>query len=393
MDLLKKSKKIIPTAMIGLILANSISPAFAHGNNEVDINSFQNAQSVTISQQVKSNEITEQRDSLNIFQESVTGRYVTAQDVLENGGVFHNPLNPEEVMFINVDQKMKINEGNFEHNDDYVFAKATEKHIDNIFKEEPEQSSFSYYVRTSDINNPDYIYLNSLQIKDFGMEMARSGFGYKNSDYAERFVLYHEFAHSMSNMEMLYKSQSKKELHSFKNGNISESFADIVGSIAVYKDMQENKSGSELDNDFRNFLKALSIIRANETEILKERKNINNEHYTEIPMFVLYNLHYDNPDLLKDIDMKEAQQLGAMIINRTLNHPEVYDVLFENDNNMHEFNENPRMKQKLFETISQEVLPEIQSMITVNENGKVSFEYNPDKKSDILKNKPRTHKI
>ena len=59
MDLLKNSKKIVPFAMIGLMLTNSIAPAFAHGDHNADISSFQNAQSVTITQQVERNKEVE----------------------------------------------------------------------------------------------------------------------------------------------------------------------------------------------------------------------------------------------------------------------------------------------------------------------------------------------
>jgi hypothetical protein len=114
MDLLKFSKKITPYGMIGLILTNSITPAFAHGNHEADINSFQNSQSVVVTQQVESNQEIESNqqntDSLNIFQDHITGKFVSSQHVLEHGGTYNNPLNPEEVIFLMWIIKIKYQE-------------------------------------------------------------------------------------------------------------------------------------------------------------------------------------------------------------------------------------------------------------------------------------------
>ena len=60
---------------------------------------------------------------------------------------------------------------------------------------------------------------------------------------------------------------------------------------------------------------------------------------------------------------------------------------------MNKFNNDYEAKQELAMEITREVLPEIQSMISVNENGKVSFNYNPNQESEILGKKPSTYKI
>ena len=161
MDLLKNSKKIVPFAMIGLMLTNSIAPAFAHGDHNADISSFQNAQSVTITQQVERNkEVEPSPDSLTTFKEHVTGRYVDIEEVLENGGVFHNPLNPKELMFINIDESVKLGQEYFENKDDYEIAKLSENTAKSIFEKEESLPSFYQPTESEGVDEIDYIHIN-----------------------------------------------------------------------------------------------------------------------------------------------------------------------------------------------------------------------------------------
>lgn len=394
MDLLKNSKRIVPFAMIGLMLTNSIAPAFAHGDHSADIASFQNAQSVTITQQVEKNkEVEPSPDSLTTFKEHVTGRYVDVKEVLKNGGIFHNPLNPKELMFINIDESVKLSPDKFENEKDYELAKMTEKAAKVFFEKEEFLPSFSESNYSKDINDTDYIHINTIQSILIGSELSLLDFGLGNNEYGERFVFYHEFGHSMSSMELF--DQNKKE--SFQNANIKESFADVFGSIAVYKDMlrdmKNNKTEEEIDDLFKDFLNSLMTMRVEETKEYKKDLDKNDPHYTEIPLFVLMSVHHNNPGLLKDINMKEAEQLSSMIINRTLNQESIYNILYENSYNMHDFNNDYEAKQELAIEIGSDILPEIQSMINVNENGKVSFNYNSNQKSEILGKKPSTYKI
>ena len=396
MDLLKFSKKIIPYGMIGLMLTNSIAPALAHGNHEADINSFQNAQSVTITQQVEQNqELEANPNSLNVFQDHVTGKFFDSEHVLEHGGTYNNPLNPEEVIFFNVDGKTEISRDIFKDSDDYLVTLMNSKSVRKLFILREGESSINFFYQTKDQNNPDYIHLDSEEIHDFAMDLKRKGIDYKDRIYAEKFILYHEFAHSMSNMEKQFNElKTQKEFESFEFKNMSESFADVLGTIAVYKDMQQDKTGSDLDKSFKNFLFAL--ISKREADFLNTDRQLDHQdpHYSEIPLFVLYNLYHENPDLLKDIDMKQAQQLSAVIVNRTLNHEDVKEVLFENkQKNIAQFTENRGAKMELFTKLAKDINEDIKDMITVDENGKVSFDYNPEKQSNILKEKPKSYKI
>lgn len=397
MDLLKNSKKIIPFAMIGLMLTNSIAPAFAHGDHNADISSFQNAQSVTITQQVERNkEVEPSPDSLTTFKEHVTGRYVDIEEVLENGGVFHNPLNPKELMFINIDESVKLGQEYFENKDDYEIAKLAENTAKSIFEKEESLPSFYQPTESEGVDEIDYIHINSIQSILVGAELFLNS-SIENNEYGARFVFYHEFGHSMSSMELLKQTQSQRESSSFKSANIKESFADVFGSIAVYKDMlrdmKNNKTEEEIDDLFKDFLNSVITTRSEDAKLHKEYKGGKGYHYTEIPLFVLMSVHHNNPGLLKDINMKEAEQLSSMIINRTLNHESVYNILYTSSNNMNKFNNDYEAKQELAIEIGSDILPEIQSMINVNENGKVSFNYNPNQESEILGKKPSTYKI
>ncbi len=397
MDLLKFSKKITPYGMIGLILTNSITPAFAHGNHEADINSFQNSQAIVITAQVENNQEVESKntDSLNIFQDHITGKFVSSQHVLEHGGTYNNPLNPEEVIFFNVDYKNKISREIFKDSDDYSTTLNNSESLRKLFILRNGQSSVNFQYQTDNENSPDYINLNSKEIHHFAKDLKRRGLDYKDIDYAERFILYHEFAHSMSNMEKQFNElKTKKEFESFEFKNMSESFSDVLGGIAVYKDMQKDKTGNELDESFNKFLFAL--ISKREVDFLNTDREFDKQdpHYSVIPLFVLYNLHNENPGLLKDIDMKQAQQLSAVIVNRTLNHEDVKNVLFDNkQKNISQFAEDRGAKMELFTKLAKDINEDIKDMITVNDNGKVSFEYNPEKQSNILKDKPKSYKI
>lgn len=387
---LKNSKKIIPAAMLGLMLANSISPVLAHNANEIDINSFKNAQSIIINQQIKKNDtIEEDNNSLNVFQEHITGRYIEVEEVLKNGGVFHSPLNKEELIFINVDEKLKVVSEKFEDKSDYLFSKATEERAKSLFEKEEIAGSFSYITKEKKENSPDYLHINTFQSSVFAIDLMNSNLNPKNQKYGELFVFYHEFAHSMSSMEKFQKSQNYRNLHNFKSVNIAESFCDILGSIAVFKKMEKEKNGEELDGDFKNFLESLVSKRVQDTKQVKESHDITDPHYTELPLFILYKLHAENPDLLKDINMKEAEQLASTITNRTLNQESVYDILFKDKIDI--INNNVEMKREIAKELNEKVLPEIQSMIEVNEKGKVSFNYNPELESKILGKKPKTY--
>lgn len=398
MDLLKFSKKIVPYGMIGLMLANSAAPAFAHGNQEADINSFQNSQSVTITQQIEqTQEVEANPQSLSVFQDHITGKFFSAKHVSEHGGTYNNPLNPEEVIFFNVDGKNEILRDIFKNKVDYDSTLRNSDIASKVFFVRGKSSSANVFKKTDNINDADYIYLGSKDIRDFAMDLKSKGIDYKDIDFAERFVFYHEFAHSLSNMENQFNNVSKKDLMSFEFQNPSESFADVFASIAVYKDMQENKSGKDLENSFNDFIVALSNKRTidflNVDRQYEGKKGID-PHYSQIPLFVLSAIHSTNPDLLKDIDMKQAQQLSAVIVNRTLNHSEVQEVLFENkQRNISNFAENTQAKSKLFNQLGKDILNDIKDMIKVDENGKVFFEYNSDAKSKILKDKPKSYKI
>lgn len=388
---LKNSKKIIPSAMLGLVLMNAISPAFAN-NTEIDINSFQNAQSMVINQEIKQNKNPEKEfDSLNYFQENVTGRYVEVEEVLKNGGVFHNPLNKEEIILINIDEKVEVLSEKFKNKEDYLFSKAIEEEAKSIFEKSEIARSFSYITEEEKENSPDYLHINTFQAETFAIDLTLSNLKQENEKYGKIFVLYHEFAHSMSSMENYQKSKNYRNLNDFKSVNIAESFSDIVGSVAVFKNMEKEKEGKELEDDFRNFLTSLVIKRVVDTKQVKNTHDITDPHYTELPLFILYKLNERNPDLLKDIDMKEAEQLAATITNRTLNQEEVYDIVF--NDKIEEVNSSVEMKRSIVKTLNEEVLPEIESMITVNEKGKVSFDYNPEVESKILGKKPKTYKL
>tara|TARA_B100000073_G_C23741157_1_gene573760 strand:+ start:3643 stop:4836 length:1194 start_codon:yes stop_codon:yes gene_type:complete len=397
MDLLKFSKKITPYGMIGLILTNSITPAFAHGNHEADINSFQNSQAIVITAQVENNQEVESKntDSLNIFQDHITGKFVSSQHVLEHGGTYNNPLNPEEVIFFNVDYKNKISREIFKDSDDYLTTLFNSESLRKLFILRDGQSSVNFQYQTDNENSPDYINLNSKEIKDFSKDMSRKGLDRKNRHYAERFILYHEFAHSMSNMEKQFNElKTKKEFESFEFKNMSESFADVLGAIAVYKDMQENKEENNIDNNFKNFLQSLMSKRTIDFININNNHNKKDPHFSTLPLFVLYDIHHNHPDLFKDMDMKQAQQLSAVIVNRTLNQEDVKEVLFENkQNNISKLVDDPNSERELFSKLSKDINNDIHDMITVNENGKVSFEYNSKNKSNILKDKPKSYKI
>lgn len=396
MDLLKFSKKIVPYGMIGLILTNSIAPAFAHGNHEADINSFQNSQSITITQQVEQNqELEANPNSLNIFQDHITGKFFDSEHVLKHGGTYNNPLNPEEVIFFNVDYKNKISREIFKNSDDYLTTLFNSESLRKLFILRDGQSSVNFQYQTDNENSPDYINLNSKEIQNFARDLKRKGLDYKDRDYAEKFILYHEFAHSMSNMEKQFNElKTKKEFESFEFKNVSETFSDFLGAIAVYKDMQKDKTVNELDESFNKFLFAL--ISKREVDFLNIDRQFDKQdpHYSAIALFVLYYIHNENPSLLKDIDMKQAQQLSAVIVNRTLNHEDVKNVLFENkQKNISQFIEDRGAKMELFTKLAKDINEDIKDMITVNDNGKVSFEYNPEKQSNILKDKPKSYKI
>lgn len=396
MDLLKKSKKIIPSAMIGLMLANSISPALANVNQEVDINSFQNAQSITITQQVEQNEnIQPNFQSLNVFQDHVTGKYVSAQHVFDNGGTYNNPLNPEEVMFFNVDGKNKVDRSLFKEGADYVVSSYNSASVKNLFSQIGQTTSMNIYKQKDDINDPDYIFLKSEEIHSFAFDLTRKGLDYDNMEYGKRFVLYHEFAHSMQNMEQQFNElKTTKEMLSFEFQNMSESFADVVAAIAVYKDMQENKPESELDNEFKTFMVSLMRKRSDDFVKIDKKHDHHDHHYSTIPLFVLYDLHHNNPDLFKDMDMKQAQKLGATIVNRTLNHEDVNELLFDNkQRNISKFAQNTDAQKELFLKVAEDINKEIKQMIQVNEDGKVTFEYNPSKRSTVLKGKPKSYNV
>ena len=322
----------------------------------------------------------------NIF----TKKYVRVEDAIVTGGLFEDPFQKGEKLFISIDKATGSSALNIESYENKLTYHDLNDTLNLITRREKmagtEDEGHTFFFSNS-INGVDIINLDTEEIEEIAKDVKVSP---EEKHLLEMYIFFHEYAHSRSHQEKTEFVGNKTMNECGKLIMSKESFADSYSMIELAKYIKSNVSDDEAKEVFDNvFEKVFKWRLRNSIKIVS--RDIYPKHASVPTLYTTKKFINENFKNLGDYSARETNQIAAVITNRTLNHKKINKYMHHPED-MEKFLKDKGVLKRSLKAAASAVLDELDGSIAVGKDNSHSFIYNSNNESDILKGKPEISK-